>query len=436
MATGLFVLLSVKSGQVWAGGGYFSLGYGPVARQTSGAVTAVALDAFAGSSNPAKLSFVGNRFDAGFEIFNPHRKVKRRGATGANDIYNFSSRSSNSLFLIPEFAYAHQVDDRLAVGVTAYANGGLNSEYHRSTGIPATNGNPSQCGSRPGNFLLGCGELGFDLSQFIIAPTVAWRFAPGRFVQSQSIGMSPLIVIQRFKAFGQQAFAATSRYPNRVSNQGYDHALGAGVRIGWYGEIKSWLMLGAAYSSKVYMEDFDKYKGLFAEGSFDIPANYNVGVAIKPDADWLIALDIQRIEFAKVKALGNSILNSLSDPMTNPLGSESGSGFGWQRNQTNYRLGMSYKATSSLTLRCGFAYGKRPNNNGLDSVSFSMLTPNPLRQFSAGLSYKTDSGDELHVGLSRFVRGTYRGPSALFPGATETLDAYVNTLSVAWTRHL
>ena len=125
----LAILCLTLSETAFAGGGYFALGYGPVARQTGGAVTAVAHDAFAGSSNPAKLSFVGNRFDAGFELFNPQRKVKRRGAGGANDIYNFSSRSSNSLFLIPEFAYAHQVDDRLAVGVTAYANGGLNSEY-------------------------------------------------------------------------------------------------------------------------------------------------------------------------------------------------------------------------------------------------------------------------------------------------------------------
>ncbi len=427
-----FCLLSIAICEVaFAGGGYFSLGYGPIARQTAGATTAVAHDAFAGSSNPAKLSFVGNRFEAGFELFNPNRKVKRDGATGANDIYNFTSRSSNSIFFIPEFAYARQVNDKLALGIAAYANGGLNSEYHDNTSISGTNANPFECGNRPGNFMLGCGEVGFDLSQFIIAPTLAWRFAPG-----QSVGISPLLVFQRFKAFGLQAFAPTSRYPDRVSNQGYDQAFGAGVRIGWYGEMNDWLTFGAAYSSKVYMEDFDKYKGFFAEGSFDIPANYSVGIAIKPNAAWLIAFDIQRIEFREVKALGNSILPSLIDPVSDPLGSESGSGFGWQRNQTNYKLGVSYQATPRLTLRAGYAYGSRPNDNGINSVSFSVLTPTPLQQASLGLSWKTDKGNEIHVGVSRFLREAYKGPSALFANANETVEAYVNTFSMSWTRHL
>ena len=420
---GLAVSLNVS-----AGGGYFALGYGPVGRQTSGAVTAVAEDAFAGASNPAKLSYAGNRLEVGLELFNPHRKIKRTGATGSGEIYNFSTKSSNSLFFIPEFAYSRQVSEKLAIGLTAYANGGLNSEYHGTTEISGTSGNPSVCGAKPGNFLLGCGQLGFDLSQLIIAPTVAWQIGPG-----QSIGVSPLIVIQRFKAFGFQAFAPLSQFPSRASNNGYDHAFGGGVRVGWYGEFKPWLSLGAAYSSKVYMQDFDKYKGLFAEGSFDIPANYNIGVAIKPHSDWRIAIDIQRIEFGEVRSLRNSVLNSLISS-DRPLGSDSGSGFGWRRNQTNYRLGLSYRVTPELTVRAGFAYGKRPNDNNINAVSLSVLTPNSIRQASAGFTWKTARGNEFHMAISRFLLSTYRGPSALFPGATESLSPYVNTLSAAWSQ--
>ena len=149
----------------------------------------------------------------------------------------------------------------------------------------------------------GCGKLGFDMGQFIVAPTLAWQFAPG-----QSLGISPLLTLQMFKAYGLQAFAASSRSPRHVTNNGQDYALGAGVRVGWLGEFKPWLSLGAAYSSKIYMQDFDKYKGLLVEGSFDIPANYNVGIAIKPKHDWLLAFDIQRIEFRGVRALSNGIL--------------------------------------------------------------------------------------------------------------------------------
>ena len=132
----LATLLSlICAGQALAGGGYFSLGYGHVGKHTGGAVTALAGDLYAGASNPAKLTTAGDQLELGIEFFNPHRKVERTGATGQAEIYNFSSTSENSLFLVPDFAYSHQVNNQVAVGVVLYANGGLNSEYKTTTGI-------------------------------------------------------------------------------------------------------------------------------------------------------------------------------------------------------------------------------------------------------------------------------------------------------------
>ncbi len=427
----LLVFGSVISTHAFAGGGYFVLGYGPVSWQTAGAVTAVAQDAFAGASNPGKLTAAGNQLDMSMTFMNPNRKLKRTGATGSDAIYNFSSRSANSLFLIPELAYSRQVNDQLAIGLTSYANGGLNIELNDTAGVPGSNGNVAMCGDKPGNFLLGCGKLGFDLSQFIVAPTVAWTFAPGH-----SFGISPLLTVQMFKAYGLQAFAPTSRYPTRVSNNGYDYAFGAGVRFGWFGEIKPWLSLGAAYSTKIYMEDFKKYKGLFAEGSFDVPANFSVGAAFKPYDKWLVAIDIQHIKFRDVRALDNSIRASLLDPVANPLGSKSGSGFGWQRNQTNFKLGLIHQVTPNLTLRAGFTYGKRANDSDLDAVTFGVLASNPIRAGTLGFTWKTKKGSELHVGYARISGTNYSGPSALFPGARESVQPYVNAVNVAWSRRL
>ncbi|MBL4783477.1 MAG: outer membrane protein transport protein [Porticoccaceae bacterium] len=272
----VLLVVFALAAHVYAGGGYFAMGYGPIAWQLAGAVTAVSEDAFAGASNPAKLSMAGNQLDLSLTLLNPNRKVERTGASGPASGYNFSSTSANSLFLVPEFAYSRQVNEQVAIGISAYANGGMNIEYGDSSGIPATNLNPALCGTKPGNFAGGCGKLGFDMGQFIVAPTLAWQFAPG-----QSLGISPLLTLQMFKAYGLQAFAPSSRSPRHVTNNGQDYAFGAGVRVGWFGEFKPCLSLGAAYSSKVYMQDFDKYKGLLAEGSFDIPANYSVGMAIK-----------------------------------------------------------------------------------------------------------------------------------------------------------
>jgi long-chain fatty acid transport protein len=425
----ILLLSSILSHPAVAGGGYFGLGYGHLGKQMGGAVTAVGGDAYAGASNPAKLTAAGDQLEIGVEFLNPNRKVKRRGATGPASIYNFSSTSRNPLYVVPDFAYSRQLDDSVAVGIAVYANGGLNNEYTTTTGVPGSSSNPEACGDEPGNFLTGCGHAGFDLSQVIFAPTIAWEIAPGH-----SVGVSPLVAMQRFESFGLQGFAAFSKYPNKLTNNGHEIAWGGGVRVGWYGEIKPWLSVGAAYATKIYMQKFDRYRGLFAEGTFDVPANYNIGAAFKPDKNWVVALDVQRIEYGEVRSISNGVLNSLT-PGGPLIGTSSGNGFGWSRNQTNYKLGLSYSASPQLTLRGGYDYGKKPNKDDLDAVSIGVFMPNSVHRAGVGLSWKTEKGSEVHVGYTHYFNSNYSGPSAIFPGATESLTAYVNLLHIAWTAH-
>ncbi|MEM1155814.1 MAG: outer membrane protein transport protein, partial [Pseudomonadota bacterium] len=220
---GLAAICCSVSQPLTAGGGYFALGYGHLGKQMAGAVTAIANDAYAGASNPAKLTGAGNKLEIGVEFINPNRRVKRTGASGNASIYNLTSKSRNPFYVVPDFAYARQLRQGLAVGVTVFANGGLNSEYTRTTGVKGSNSNPQACGDRPGNFLTGCGHAGFDLSQLIVAPTLAWEFRPGH-----SFGVSPLLAAQRFESFGLQGFAAVSKYPEKLTNNGHEIAYGAG----------------------------------------------------------------------------------------------------------------------------------------------------------------------------------------------------------------
>jgi len=411
-----------------AGGGYFVLGYGPEAAQSAGTSTAIGLDAFAGASNPAKLSAVGGRRDLGLLVFSPHRQIEREGA--ADPSYDLRTTSKNKMFLLPEFGYAERIDEHLSWGITLYGNGGLNTDYRGSTGVPGNNAAPARCGSQPGNFFLGCGQLGFDLSQLIVATTLSWQYTPG-----YSVGIAPLLAYQRFKAYGLQAFEGLSAYPDAVSNNGYEGALGAGVRIGWYGRVLPWLQLGAAYSTRVYMQDFESYRGLLAgNGSFDIPENYSIGLALQPARDLTLGIDVQRISFGQIKALANGVQNSLQDPLANPLGSATGSGFNWG-NQTNYRVALAYALLPSLTLRAGFAYGDRPQrDNSANSVSLNLLTPNPIRNATAGFTWAFAKGHDLQFAYGRYLKGSYSGPGATPLGGIETVTPYVNTFYVGWSR--
>ncbi|MGQ0618673.1 MAG: OmpP1/FadL family transporter [Panacagrimonas sp.] len=417
---------------VHAGGGYFVLGYGPLAHQSAGTSTAIGMDAFAGSSNPGKLSAVGDRLDLGLLLFMPHRRIEREGS---DTIYDFSSTSKNTLFFLPEVGYSSRIDDTFTWGVSLYGNGGLNTEYRDDTGVPGTNANPARCGDRPGNFFLGCGKLGVDLSQLIVAPTLSWQATP-----AHSFGVAPLLAFQQISIYGFQAFEGFSESPDAVSNQGYDRAFGAGVRVGWFGRISSWLDLGAAYSSRIYMQDFNEYKGLLADsGSFDVPSNFNVGAALKPLKALVIGADIQRVFWGEVPALQNGVLASLRDPLGSPLGSRTGSGFNW-RHSTTYKIAIAYAFTPRLTVRSGYDYSKRlPADRSADSISLNLFAPNPLHHVTAGFSWALSDKTDLQFAYGRYVKGTVRGDSAtagLGVGGTESITPYVDTVWLGWSRSL
>ena len=424
----------LAGGPASADGGYFILGYGPYAHQMAGASTAVGLDGFGGASNPGKGFDTGNRIDLGLLVFMPYRRIERHGASDPD--FNISSTSHNGIFFLPEAGYVHRINQHLAWGVTLYGNGGLNTAYEGNTGVAKTNLNPTQCGTQPSNFFFGCGKLGIDLNQLIAAPSLSWKITA-----TQSVGIAPLIAYQRIRVYGFQAFVPVSEHPDDVTNNGYDQAFGAGVRVGWYGHITPWLDLGAAYASPIYMQKFTRYDGFFAgEGRFDIPENYSIGAAIKPAERWVLAIDVQQISYHEVPALGNSGLNTITNPTGDSLGSHGGSALNW-RNQINYRLGIQYAATHRLTLRSGFSYGLQPGAENQGS-SLNMFAPNPRANVTVGLTWALSLRDEFNFAYGRYLMGNLTVPStfATFPGiganAVETVKPHVDTVWLAWSRHL
>src|SRR5512134_3874735 len=194
---------------------------------------------------------------------------------------------------------------------------------------PATGpGTGFNASAGPYNLLCGNTALGVDLSQLIIAPTIAWQFIP-----NHSLGLSPLFAYQQFEAYGVQAFAGFSSSPGDVTNRGKDSSTGWGARFGYFGQLTPQIAIGAAYATKMSMSEFDKYKGLFAgQGGFDIPSHWSLGVAIRPTPQWLIALDYERINYSDAKSVNNpssNILDCLMGNTANCLGGGDGAGFGW-----------------------------------------------------------------------------------------------------------
>lgn len=429
-----FMALAGLAGSAYATNGYFSHGYGMKAKGMGGAATATHDDAFFGANNPAAAAFSGNRFDLGVDLFSPIREYTRVGGADPGSV-----ESDSNYFLVPELGYNRMVNNNLALGVTVYGNGGMNTDYapgQGDTGVCAGVA-PTGVTGPTLNMLCGQGSLGVDLMQLIVAPTAAYKIAP-----NHSIGISPLIGYQRFKAEGLHAFMQISTSPANLTNNGYDDSFGYGVRVGYMGKITPTVTIGAAYASKMNFDELDKYRGLFAEqGDFDIPENYNIGVAWQATPALKLALDYQRINYSSV----DSVSNISNPPGCTPvppigpaveavcLGGASGIGFGWNDIDV-WKLGVEYKYSTALTLRAGYNHGDNPIQSA--DVMFNALAPGVITDHvTLGATYTLASGNELTMSYMHGFSNDVTGPDNIyFPtGGTNNIEMYQNTIGIQYS---
>ena len=427
---------------VFATNGYMAIGYGNAALGMGGASIAFPQDALAAASNPAGMSEVGTRIDAGIALFHPPRRV-----AGENGQYNFqtplkdsttpgTATSGSNEFLIPSMGGNFQFNRKITVGMSVVGNG-ANTRYNRNffslTGLPAGQT---------------YGTLGVQLIQVQMLPTVTYKVN-----KDHAIGVSLVMGVQTFRAYGlgnfaQPTFQFTS--PDGVShltNKGNDWSYGAGIRVGWLGHFfDDRLSLGAAIGSKVYMTRFKKYSGLFAQdGAFDIPENFAIGIAIKPTKKITLAADVQRILYSRVPSVGNTHpTTDINDLCTRPvsatncstpgntpqgtdrqLGGPNGFGFGW-RDQTAYKLGVAYALNDRWTLRTGLNYGKSPIPD--NQLLFNLLAPAITERFATlgftyGISQNSDfSASWVHAFTHSQVCAVNDGCTTML---TQKAGAYV-----------
>ncbi len=392
--------------------GYFSHGYGIKAKGMAGVGIALPQDALAAATNPAGMAFVGNRADLGLDIFMP-----RRGADIVGNMspapYNLNgsySGDGSKTFYIPEFGYNRMINPQLALGISVYGNGGMNTTYNSSPFAAIGGSNPA----------------GVDLSQLFIAPTLAYKITP-----NHSLGISLNFAYQRFSADGLGPFAGLSSDPSKLSGVGDDTSTGWGVRVGWTGRVSDMVTLGATYQSKTQMSKFDKYAGLYAEqGAFDIPANYGVGIAVKATPKLTIAADVQTIEYSGIPSIANPVSNLFAG---NPLGSTNGPGFGW-RDMTVFKLGAAYELNSNLTLRGGYSTGRQPIPSS--ETFFNIYAPGVVEDhFTLGATWLLGRGQEFSISYMHAFKKTINGSNsmpAMLGGGEANLHMYEDSLGAAY----
>ncbi|WP_432697548.1 OmpP1/FadL family transporter [Marinobacterium sp. YM272] len=387
--------------------GYFMHGSSVKAQGMAGVSFALAHDSIKAASNPASLIALGSQYDLGLTYFKPERSADISG----NDLGNGYSLDGHYNgngerdFWLPEGGFSHMYSDRIAYGLAFYANGGMNTSYDVAP------------------MVFGSGEAGVDLSQAFLTGSVAYKLN-----ETNSLGLGVTYVYQRFEAKGIQNFAGMSSDSGAVSNNGHDSSNGWGLKLGWQGQVTDALTLGASWSSRVHMDEFNRYSGLFAEqGGFDVPESYGLGFAWQINPQWTLAGDWERIEYSEVRSVGNSLsLNA-------PLGADNGAGFGWDDIDV-YKLGVIYAASPRLTLRAGVSHAEQPIP--ASQTFLNILAPGVIQDHvSIGASWDISSEQSVTVSYTHALEETVKGKHSIpanFGGGDADLTMSQDIVGLAW----
>ncbi|MFC2094215.1 OmpP1/FadL family transporter [Bacteroidota bacterium] len=398
----LFVV-STFSISVFATDGYFRHGYGIKYSALAGSGVAVSLSSLGAISNPAGIVFLdSDRYDFNISYFSPSREYTVTGnPSGMPETFPLAPgtiESDRSSFFFPTLGANWMLNPTMAVGVVIYGNGGMNTEYPTMTFGDSTSA-----------------ITGVNLEQLFVGATYAIQVAEGH-----SLAVQGLFGYQKFSAAGLAMFGAMgmSSDPENLTGNSNSISTGFGFKVGYQGKIGKMFRIGASYQSKMNMSEFDRYAGLYAEkGGFDVPANWQAGIAVIPTEALTILLDIQQILYSGVKSIANPMLPNLQ---SSQLGNDDGAGFGWE-DMTIVKFGLMYELQNAWTLYGGYSYGQQPIPES--EVMFNILAPAVVEShITFGVSKEINKSNEIMVAFMYAPEGSVAGPNPLEMPNQQTIE--------------
>ncbi len=386
--------------------GYFTHGYGTTNKGLAGAGVAFPQDSLIIATNPAGIAFLGKRYDAGLALFNPNRQYTVNGNPsqfpGTFGLVPGTVESDSEYFVIPHFGLTKEINSSSSWGFALYGHGGMNTDYPTATFHTTS-------------------PTGVDLSQLLVVPTYAFKLGGG----DHAVGISAILAYQMFEIQGALAFGQFSSNPAALSNNGKDDGLGFGFKVGYLGKFSPTFSLGASYQSKVSMDEFGDYAGLFAEqGGFDIPPSWTVGIAIHASDKVTFVFDLQETMYSDVNSIGNPLFPNLGIAfMGDPsylLGGDNGPGFGWE-DMTTYKAGIQIAGNNGWTWRFGASSGDQPIPES--EMMFNILAPGVMEEhFTLGFTKDLQSGRKINFALMHAPSVTVSGPNMLEAPGQQTID--------------
>jgi long-chain fatty acid transport protein len=424
-------------------------GFGPVSRAMGGTAAAVNVGAAGMMTNPATLSLMapGSELHLGLDLITADINVNNQ-STGES-VSSDNHSSNRGPYLAPEAAYTYR-NGALALGVGAFAQGGLGTEYGNSSFLSRAAGglntgleNSSRllvlnipfAASYQVNEKLAVGASldamwqGLNLDLLLGAGQVGALIGAGR------VNGSLLPVLGGLPDMRGAHFSLTKNEPLASGVESW----GFGGRIGLTYKMSNETMFGLDYAMESQMKDMDGRATLTAiDGiagqiplagniklrNFQMPAKLDFGLSHRFNDHWMMAVDVSQVFWEHAmkdikvgfEADGGGTLD-IQLPQN-------------YKDQTILALGVAYQ-TGKWTLRGG----ARLATQALRSETLLAVIPaTPRKHVSAGFSYAFSKENSLDVAYSHAFEETMGNPGGTSNSADPIQTAHSqNNVTIGYT---
>ena len=402
-------------------------GYGPISRAMGGTATAVNVGAAGMMANPATLSMLapGSEFYLGLDMITTDIKVTNQ--TTGESISSNTHGSNRGPYLAPEMAFTNR-NGELTLGVGAFAQGGLGTEYGESSFLSRAAGGlntgldnssrllvlniPFVASYQVNEKLAVGGSIdamwqGLNLNLLLDAGQVGSLIGAGR-VQG-----SLLPVLGGLPDLHGAHFSLTKNEPLASGVESW----GFGGRLGMTYKVSNETLLGLDYAMESHMKDMEGRATLTAidgiagqiplQGNiklrnFQMPAKLDLGLSHRVNDQWMLAVDVSQVFWEHaMKDINVGFVTDGGQTLDIQLPQN-------YKDQTILAFGVAYQ-TGNWTLRGG----ARLATQALRSETlFAVIPATPKKHISAGFSYAFSKADGVDFAYSHAFEETMSNSSS------------------------
>ncbi len=345
-------LVIAISGVAFATNGMQLIGIGAVQRSMGGAGSALPLDSFVVTLNPAAMTELPAMIDVGVTHFDPASDYE------STDFFVGDSDKSSSYpsSTIPSLGVVFPVSDRLSLGLAAFGSAGMGVDY--------------------GSGLYGS-KVYTSFEMMKVVPALAYRISEGF---SLGVALNLDRAVMGYEAGGGM-------------EHDHDVSFGYGFQLGAYLRPTQEWSLSLAYISQEWFEDFE-FETAAGEDKVDmgLPQQLVFGLGYRPTERLRLALDLKWINWTQT--MGE---NKPRMPKHEATPDFQLFNMNWD-DQVVFAIGAEYDLVPGRwKIRGGYNYGKAPLNEeqAFENIAFPALVEH---HFTAGVGWSPVEDLWLNLG--------------------------------------